>query len=418
MSPNLSRRVGSPRPKFHWRLGALALGLGTVLSAQTERATTRPTLKVKPATAVAMKSLQKPFYLERLKVAPAAIKQKLGDLEKTARQRKWKFQVGYTTAMDLPLEKLTGLVIPPNFLEIAKERNRFAAQALELDREAARKAKITIKLPSCSAGLAKFTWETRGGVTPVKNQGGCGSCWAFTAMGAYEGANRIRNMGQVIDTSEQHILNCATYADGADAGSCAGGWWDPVFNWMLTHGLPDEAVVPYQASDKPCNAGAAAPHRAVAWGFVTDKHAIPSRAQLKAALCAHGPLAVAVRATGAFQAYTDGVFNEGATGNINHGVTLVGWDDTKNAWRIKNSWGTGWGDDGYMWIDYGSNKIGYAAAWVQPKHKLYFAKELIALIKQFHPKLTITPLQGPGVATSGAVKPIELRSPRPVPRKR
>jgi len=86
---------------------------------------------------------------------------------------------------------------------------------------------------------------------------------------------------------------------------------------------------------------------------------------LKKALCEYGPLAVAVAATPVFKAYKSGVFNENSNAGINHGVTLVGWDDSKEAWRIKNSWGTGWGEKGFMWIAYGCNQIGYAASWVQ-----------------------------------------------------
>jgi cathepsin L len=317
--------------------------------------------------------------------------------------------------MDTPLEKLTGLVIPPDFLTKAKSVNEFAARALELDDLALKRSKIIIKLPDCMAAKPKFSWEDHGGVTPVKNQGGCGSCWAFTAMGAYEGAYRRINK-EVIDASEQHILNCATYANGSDAGSCQGGWWDPVFNWMLTNGLPKETDVPYTASDKPCNASMPNTYRAVAWGFVTEKHEIPTVAQIKQALCAHGPLAVAVRATPAFQAYAGGVFNQMDPGGINHGVTLVGWDDSKHAWRIKNSWGTGWGDDGYMWIDYGSNKIGYAAAWVKPKNKLFFAKELFELIKKYHPLVSIKNFEGNAIETMQAVKEkAQEGAPKPPP---
>lgn len=394
---------------------ALGLGLCSSVLAQGGKATgvKATAVSAKPAVLVGLKPVSSAFYQERLQLASPRIKETLKGLQKASLDRKWKFQVGYTTAMDLPLEKLTGLVIPSDFLAVAAERNRFAEQALKLDFEAARRAKIIIKVPTCTAGMARFTWEDKAGVTPVKNQGGCGSCWAFTAMGAYEGANRIVN-GPVIDTSEQQILNCATYADGSDAGTCAGGWWDPVFNWMLSSGLPEEATVPYLASDKPCSMAAAAPYRAVAWGFVTAKNAIPTRGELKAALCTYGPLAVAVRATGAFQAYTGGVFDENAPGGINHGVTMVGWDDAKHAWRIKNSWGTGWGEGGYMWIDYDSNKIGYAAAWVKPKHKLYFAKELGDLIKQFHPKLAFQQMSGAsfegGAASRAVVAPIDRKA--------
>jgi cathepsin L len=92
---------------------------------------------------------------------------------------------------------------------------------------------------------------------------------------------------------------------------------------------------------------------------------------MKQALCAYGPLSVCVRVTSAFQAYHSGVFNQNDPGAINHCVTLVGWNDAKGAWLIKNSWGTGWGMNGYMWIKYGSNSIGKLALWVKSKSIFY-----------------------------------------------
>jgi cathepsin L len=97
---------------------------------------------------------------------------------------------------------------------------------------------------------------------------------------------------------------------------------------------------------------------------VKDDGSIPSVSQMKQAICDHGAISVAVRATDLFQAYKSGVFNESDPGQINHAVSLVGWDNSKNAWLLKNSWSTVWGMDGYMWIKYLSNSIGYASAWV------------------------------------------------------
>src|SRR5262249_6084435 len=109
-----------------------------------------------------------------------------------------------------------------------------------------------------------------------------------------------------------------------------------------------------------------APHdlRAVNWGYVNASVDIPSVSEIKHAVVNHGPLSVAVNATGAFQAYNGGVFNENDPGGINHCVLITGWDEDKKAWHVKNSWGTGWGEKGYIWIHYNSNKIGYRAAWV------------------------------------------------------
>jgi hypothetical protein len=134
---------------------------------------------------------------------------------------------------------------------------------------------------------------------------------------------------------------------------------------LIDKGSAKESDYPYTARDGTCRANVQRPYKALAWGYVDPNRKVPTVQALKKALCQYGPLTVAVRVTSAFQAYTSGVFNESDPGQVNHGVTLVGWDEGKDAWLIKNSWGTGWGQSGYMWIAYGSNSIGYAAAWVQ-----------------------------------------------------
>src|SRR5690242_7394621 len=155
-------------------------------------------------------------------------------------------------------------------------------------------------------------------------QNGCGSCWYFTAMGAWEGAYNIY-YGRAVDTSEQQLLTCSS------AGSCQGGWWDPVYQWMTGTPVGSEADTPYTAADGPCVAHPPGFAKVATWGYVTIKWEIPPIDKIKQALVDHGPLAVAVNATSAFQAYRSGVFNENASGGINHGVVLVGWDDTKQA---------------------------------------------------------------------------------------
>ncbi|MFH7029558.1 MAG: C1 family peptidase [Heteroscytonema crispum UTEX LB 1556] len=153
--------------------------------------------------------------------------------------------------------------------------------------------------------------------------------------------------------------------DCSNVGSCSGGWW--AYQYLVDTGSADETEYKYVATQGKCKSNVNRSYKAVTWGYVDSTHEIPTVNALKEALCEHGPLAVAVEVTQAFLAYKSGVFNENSTGNVNHGVTLIGWDDTKNAWRIKNSWGNGWGESGYMWIDYSSNKIGYGASWVQAK---------------------------------------------------
>lgn len=268
-----------------------------------------------------------------------------------------------------PLEELTRFELPENWQEIAKVQNEYAELVYEMDYKRLVEVDFGHLFKNvCFASRTAFNWRDAGKVTPVRNQGGCGSCWAFAAMGAYESSSMIRN-NITADVSEQDILNCA------GAGSCGGGWYDPVFQYMLTEGVASEGAEPYLAIDDACDFNLYKPYRAINWGFVTVKSEIPSVQQLKDALCKYGPLAVAVNATSSFSSHdpADGVFEEeGADEGINHAVTLVGWDDDKNAWLIKNSWGSGWCDNGYMWIDYNTNNIGYAATWVQAQSRFYF----------------------------------------------
>ncbi len=292
-------------------------------------------------------------------VSAAAVRSTLEQLRATGKERGWTFEVGDNPAMHYPLEQLAGTRIDPDLFErVAPLRNRYAEAALPIVRGALIAQHVQLQGTGCVVTSPLCNLEPR--MTPVKFQKGCGSCWDFTAMGTWEGAYNIF-YGRAEDTSEQQVLTCS------NAGSCQGGWWDPVYQWMTGTAVGSEADTPYTATDGPCVAHPPGFAKVAAWGFVTVKAQVPTIVQLKQALVDHGPLAVAVRATPAFQAYKSGtVFNEFASGPINHGVVIVGWDDSKQAWRIKNSWSDQWGDKGYMWIRYGSNSIGYAATWVAP----------------------------------------------------
>ena len=286
-------------------------------------------------------------YDEREMAAPDEIKSELSDLRGEIEAKDWTFEIGYTAAMDYDLEEITGLVPPDNWLEDAKKQN-LQAQPLEASKR--------VFLGQCAAGDSAFNWADHGGVTKARDQGLCGSCWAFATHGAFEGSYAILHKA-LIDSSEQDTLDCS------GSGSCAGGWW--AHQYLIDVGSAEEADYKYVAVKGTCKTAVKRPYKAKAWGYVDSSNTIPSVEALKKALCEYGPLAVAVVATPLLKAYKSGVFNENSTSKINHGVTLVGWDDSKEAWRIKNSWGTGWGESGFGWIAYGSNKIGYAASWVQ-----------------------------------------------------
>ncbi len=309
--------------------------------------------------------------------ASPQIKAKLLTLRNDINSNGFTFTVGYTKPMDRNLENLTGDIIPDDMADRAKVINARALQLLRLDNQAQRNfVRLNPnKLPRlkvrCSANLRAFDWRKSGKVTGVRDQMSCGSCWSFAVIGALESSYLIRN-NATTDESEQYVLA------NSGAGSCAGGNRQSANTFLVSTGTASETAIPYTATSGPPNPGASTPFDAVATGFVNAAVQNPPVAEIKQALCVYGPLSVSVNATPMFQAYTGGVFNQMANSSTNHAVLLIGWDDAKGAWLIKNSWGNGWGstagygtEKGYMWIGYNSNRVGRWAQWIRAKSRFY-----------------------------------------------
>lgn len=184
-------------------------------------------------------------------------------------------------------------------------------------------------------------WSTLGKVTPVRNQGNCGSCWAFSAIGAVESEVMIkRGLSTGPNLSEQQLVSC-TRVSPYDNYGCNGGWMVPAFKFMMTTaGIATEAKYPYTASNGSCRTALRA-YRLSGYNVVARDRC----GDLLTALQTR-PISVAVDATN-WSSYRTGVFNNCAV-NINHAVLLVG--STASTWRIKNSWGIYWGQSGFMTI--------------------------------------------------------------------
>lgn len=278
-----------------------------------------------------------------------------------------------------------GLKLPPDdyILQQASHQNQIAEEILKLEKqaidgfEAGEKAAgrpplpetlLRAKLPPPTA--RSFDWTSLGKVTPIRDQGACGSCWDFGATAAVESSILIRyNRSGDPDLSEQYVLDNAIYGSCSDT---TGGWTPEAFTEMMLVGTAKESDLPYIAKKEGPRLLQDSPYRVLIWGFVGNGVS-PSVKELKEALLRHGPLPVSVEATQSFYDYFDSfpgaypnqVFNERAHGRPNHVVLIVGWDDDKGAWRIKNSWGAGDGDHGFGWVAYGSNSIGAGATWAE-----------------------------------------------------
>ncbi|WCJ32678.1 senescence-associated gene 12 [Euphorbia peplus] len=196
-----------------------------------------------------------------------------------------------------------------------------------------------------SAVPTSMDWRKKGAVTPIKDQGQCGSCWAFSTVAAVEGITQLTT-GKLISLSEQELVSCDT--KGEDQG-CEGGLMDDGFTFIIGNkGITTETNYPYEAADGTCNTKEEANHAAKITGY-EDVPANSEAALMKAV--ANQPISVAIDASGSeFQFYSSGVFTGSCGTELDHGVTAVGYGSSNgmNYWLVKNSWGSQWGEEGYI----------------------------------------------------------------------
>jgi len=196
-------------------------------------------------------------------------------------------------------------------------------------------------------------WTAKGAVTGIKNQGQCGSCWAFSTTGCVEGVVQIKH-GVLTSLSEQQLVDCATSYGNM---GCNGGIMDRAFKYVMANGLCTEAAYPYTGKDGTCKSSScsASAYTKIS-GYVdvaTNENALGAAVDIE-------PISIAIEADQAgFQMYSSGVFCGVCGQNLDHGVLAVGYGNSPSAyWKVKNSWGTTWGEAGYIRMCRNSNECG------------------------------------------------------------
>ncbi len=269
-----------------------------------------------------------------------ALDNELAEMRAEMKANGWDFEIGPNPAMQYTIEQLCSF-------------NPDLKPADSKGYEPGDQAMVAATLPASYLGT----------YTPIKNQASCGSCWAFSTIAGLEAAIK-KNTSVTYDLSEQHLVSCNPWGWG-----CNGGFF--AFD-MIDYGNPyypgamPEACFPYTALDSACTYCAAPTWYQVAhWQYIATSSTVPTVDAIKNAIYTYGSVSAAVYVDRYFQAYKSGTFTtcKKNVRSVNHAIILCGWDDAKGAWLLKNSWGTGWGEAGFMWMKYGCNRVGHGACY-------------------------------------------------------
>lgn len=255
------------------------------------------------------------------------------------------FELGINSYSDLSQEEFQEFVREGGYVHHIKEEEELTKtmkRGLRWGRTSCSSFRTKVS-PSSLPGA--IDWREKGAVTDVKDQGNCGSCWSFSATGSMEGAWAIKN-DKLVSFSEQQLIDCsALYGNSG----CSGGLMESAFEYAIDKGACAEGELPYKAVGGDCSLNCNKVAHFTGCVDVTQKNQL----HLKEAV-SYGPVSVAIEAdTLVFQFYKSGVVDDVKCGvNLDHGVLVVGYgnENGKDYWIVKNSWGPGWGEKGFVKI--------------------------------------------------------------------
>jgi len=280
----------------------------------------------------------------------------------------YSFELGINRYADLSHEEFQHFVKSGGYINDKQIESDFEIEQPQIKRSMLR---FQNKRGSCESFKSKSNslpesvdWREKNAVTDVKDQGHCGSCWSFSATGSMEGAWAIKT-GKLVSFSEQQLIDCSSLYGN---GGCSGGLMENAFEYAIDKGMCSEGELPYKAVGGLCSECNKVAH------FSSCVDVTPNnQLHLKEAV-SKGPVSVAIEAdTLVFQFYKSGVIDDVKCGtNLDHGVLVVGYgsENGKDYWVVKNSWGPGWGDKGFVKIarSNSTNDIGICGIAAQPSY--------------------------------------------------
>jgi inhibitor of cysteine peptidase len=228
-------------------------------------------------------------------------------------------------------------------------------------------------LPPRSAFPTAYDARALDIVPAVRDQGSCGSCWAFGTIGVMEVAVKLGG-GPNNDLSEQFLISCNRDNWDCDGGLTASKYhFNALGDSQTAAGAVLESVKPYTASNGSCLSNYAKAYQASGWQFLTGSEwTMPTNDAIKHAIMTYGAVTAGVCVDNGWYYYRSGVYSSSSNvcrGYTNHQIVLVGWDDATQSWILRNSWGAGWGESGYMRIKYDptgrTSRVGEGASWIR-----------------------------------------------------